>query len=177
MSQAVVSAWIDQRTADPHKYGLNRYPDFLRLDMVQALTARHGLQATNYAPLAGSGEVGNVLAAALLRVRGAEVIQPWPIDDPISSAARAWGATVRRVALNRAHGQDLDAGHPRRAPARRPGSSTSRIRTTPAGRRSARPSRRRSSPRSRSARPTPTCGSTKRTRATPPAPTSPTASL
>ena len=109
MSQAVVSAWIDQRTADPHKYGLNRYPDFLRLDMVQALTARHGLQATNYAPLAGSGEVGNVLAAALLRVRGAEVIQPWPIDDPISSAARAWGATVRRVALNRAHGPDLDA--------------------------------------------------------------------
>jgi FAD/FMN-containing dehydrogenase len=27
VSQAVILAWIDQRTADPHKYGLNRYPD------------------------------------------------------------------------------------------------------------------------------------------------------
>jgi histidinol-phosphate aminotransferase len=109
VAAAVTAAWEAQRTADPRKYGLNRYPDFLRLDMVQALAARHGLESANYAPLGGNAEIGNVLAAALLRAPGSELLQSWPIRDPISRAARGWNATVRRVGLDSRHRQDLDA--------------------------------------------------------------------
>src|SRR5205085_5409580 len=51
-------------------------------------------------------ELANVLADSLLR--GGELIQSWPIDDPISSRARAWGATVKRVPLGAGYRQDLD---------------------------------------------------------------------
>ncbi|MGZ6869973.1 MAG: aminotransferase class I/II-fold pyridoxal phosphate-dependent enzyme, partial [Frankiaceae bacterium] len=98
-SAAVLRAWERQRTADIRKYGLNRYPDFFNTDMLQALAAHHGLIDANYTVLADLGEAGNVLAAALLRGSGAEVIESWPIADPISRPGRAWGAAVRRVAF------------------------------------------------------------------------------
>jgi histidinol-phosphate aminotransferase len=108
-SPAVLAAWERQRTADRRKYGLNRYPDFFRTDMVQALADHHGLSPLNYTPVAGPGEVGTVLAAALLRRPDSELLQPWPIDDPLSRAALAWGARVRRVDLDARHRQDLRA--------------------------------------------------------------------
>jgi histidinol-phosphate aminotransferase len=103
----VLAAWEEQRTADPRKYGLNRYPDFVHTDLLAALSAHHGPPPTNFTPLAGNSEVGTVLAAALLRGEGATVVGSWPIGDPISRPARAWGARVKRVPLNRNHAQDL----------------------------------------------------------------------
>ena len=98
-SGAVRRAWERQRTADIRKYGLNRYPDFYNTDMLAALAQQYGLTDANYTVLADPGEGGNVLAAALLRERGAEVLEPWPVTDLVSHPAAAWGATVRRVAL------------------------------------------------------------------------------
>ena len=108
MSEAVLAAWEEQRTADPRKYGLNRYPDFVHTDVLGALAAHHGLSPFNFTPLAGNSEVGTVLAAALLR-GGKTLLGSWPIADPISRPARAWGAEVVRVPLTRAHEQDLGA--------------------------------------------------------------------
>ena len=96
-SAAVRTAWERQRTADIRKYGLNRYPDFFNTDLLAALAAHHGLSDTNFTVLANLGEGGTVLAAALLRARGAELVEPWPITDLISRPGRAWGAAVRRV--------------------------------------------------------------------------------
>ncbi|MGZ6563820.1 MAG: aminotransferase class I/II-fold pyridoxal phosphate-dependent enzyme [Solirubrobacteraceae bacterium] len=101
----VLRAWERQRTADIRKYGLNRYPDFFNTDMLRALSAHHGLSDANYTVLADVGEGANVLAAALLRGRGAEVVEQWPIGESISGPGRAWGAAVRRVRLGpRRHG-------------------------------------------------------------------------
>jgi histidinol-phosphate aminotransferase len=98
-SRAVLTAWERQRTADTRKYGLNRYPDFFNADMLQALAAHHGLKDTNYTVLADVGEGANVLAAALLREPGAELVEAWPVGWSLASPARAWGAVLRRVAL------------------------------------------------------------------------------
>src|SRR3954447_13586044 len=105
-SAAVLAAWEKQRSADPRQYGINRYPDFFQTDIMDALVAKHGLSQANYTPLAGTGEGANVLAAALLQ-HGGEVVQPWPIADPISRPVRAWGGKVKRVPLASDHRQDL----------------------------------------------------------------------
>jgi histidinol-phosphate aminotransferase len=104
----VLRAWEKQRTADRHTIGLNRYADFLSTDIIVALQRYYGLTELSYTPLAGSGEVGAALAAAVFRT-GGELVQSWPIYDPLSVAARAWGATVRRVPLTAGFAQDLDA--------------------------------------------------------------------
>jgi histidinol-phosphate aminotransferase len=106
-SRAVLAAWERQRTADPRKYGLNRYGDFFQTDLLTALADHYGLTVSNYTPVAGTGEAGTVLAAALLR-DGGELLQSHPVGDPVSRPARAWGATVRRVPLDAYHRQDLD---------------------------------------------------------------------
>ena len=105
-SSAVQIGWERQRMADIRKYGLNRYPDFFNTDMLAELAAHHGLTTSNYTVLADVGEGCNVLAAALLRHKGAEVIEPWPVGNSIWSPGRAWGATLRRVAFGQ-HGQAL----------------------------------------------------------------------
>jgi histidinol-phosphate aminotransferase len=98
-SVAVRTAWERQRTADIRKYGLNRYPDFFNTDMLGELAAHQGLTTANYTVLANLGEGANVLAATLLRDKGAEVLEPWPVTNPVLGPGRAWGAAVRRVAL------------------------------------------------------------------------------
>jgi histidinol-phosphate aminotransferase len=95
-----------QRTADRTKYGLNRYPDFLQTDLVEALQAYHGLTLLNYTPLAGLGEAGTVLAAALFR-SGGQLVAPDPIGEPIGKPVVAWGGSVRRVQLAGGVRQDL----------------------------------------------------------------------
>src|SRR5437867_224926 len=104
----VMSAWEHQRTADRTKYGLNRYPDFLQTDMVNALQRHHGLTALNYTPLAGSGEAGTVLAAALFR-SGGQLVASDPIGEPIGKPVVAWGGSVKRVPLKDGVRQDLKA--------------------------------------------------------------------
>jgi histidinol-phosphate aminotransferase len=103
----VLGAWERQRTADPRKYGLNRYGDFFQVDMLDALARRHGLTPANYTPLAGPGEVATVLAAAL--ARGAELVQSRPMEELVSAPARAWGARIVAVPLDRQGRQDLGA--------------------------------------------------------------------
>ena len=106
MAPVVVEAWERQRTASHRKYGLNRYGDFFQTDMLEALGRYHGLPPTSFTPLAGHGEAGNVLGAALLR-GGGELVHSWPMASPISDQARAWGGRIRRVPLDRRHRQPL----------------------------------------------------------------------
>src|SRR6266545_947529 len=102
----VMAALERQRTADRTKYGLNRYPDFLQTDLVEALQAHHGLTALNYTPLAGIGEAGTVLAAALFRT-GGQLVASDPIGEPIGKAVVAWEGSVKRVPLAGGVRQDL----------------------------------------------------------------------
>lgn len=104
-SRAVLRAWEAQRTADRTKYGLNRYPDFFQTDLLAALAQYHELSPSNFTPVVGMSEAGNVLAAALLR-KG-QLVQSRPMDDPISRPARAWKASFRRVSLAKNHHQAL----------------------------------------------------------------------
>jgi hypothetical protein len=148
-------------------------PRLLNTDMLGELAAHHGLTTANYTVLANLGEGANVLAATLLRDKGAEVLEPWPVTNPVLGPGRAWGAAVRRVPV--APTARRWSGWPRRS-SRAPASSTFRTRTTPAGRASARPSSSACWPPSRSATRMPTCGWTSRSRRTRRVRTSQTAS-
>jgi histidinol-phosphate aminotransferase len=108
VATGVIQAWERQRTADRTKYGLNRYPDFLQTDIVDALQRHHGLTILNYTPVAGAGEAGTVLAAALFRT-GGQLVASDPIGEPIGRAVAAWGGSVRRVPLAKGTRQDLPA--------------------------------------------------------------------
>jgi histidinol-phosphate aminotransferase len=102
-----VRAWESQRTADPRKYGLNRYGDFFQVDLLRALAAHHGLTDANWTPASGDGEIGTILAG-VFRGEG-EIVQPWPVQDHLGRPARAWGLTMKRVPLRRDRRQDLAA--------------------------------------------------------------------
>ena len=87
--------------------GINRYPDFFCIDLLDAIGRHNRLGPLHVVPGCGSSEILNIGAATFLR-EGDECILGDPSFDLLASRARAWGASVRRVPLTRDHRYDLE---------------------------------------------------------------------
>ena len=88
--------------------GINRYADFLQIDLGKAVADRHGFTPFHVTMGCGSSEVMQAAAAAFLR-GGDELLLPDPTFDLTARAAEAWGASVVHVPLAEDHRIDLEA--------------------------------------------------------------------
>ncbi len=88
--------------------GINRYPDFLSVDIRLELSKKYLLEPFNTVPTCGIGEAINMAAAAYLR-SGSELVMADPAYPLVEERARSWGATVIKVPLNKDHRYDLNA--------------------------------------------------------------------
>ena len=106
-SEAVLDAIRESIHRPLDTAGINRYPDFLCLDLLGAIAAHNGLGPLNVVTGCGASEIINIAAAAFLG-EGDECVMANPSFDLMDVRARAHGATVRRVPLTPNHRHDLD---------------------------------------------------------------------
>ena len=88
--------------------GINRYPDFMSLNIRASAAKLNRVSPLNIVPTCGISEAINVLAAAFLD-EGDEVISTDPTFFLMDKMALAWGAHVTKVPLKADHTTDLDA--------------------------------------------------------------------
>jgi histidinol-phosphate aminotransferase len=103
-----VSAMKEQLFREVRLSGINRYPDFMSLNIRASAAKFNRVSPLNIVPTCGVSEAINILAAAFLN-EGDEVITTDPTFFLMEKMALAWGAHVKKVALNADHTTDLDA--------------------------------------------------------------------
>ncbi|MET8986865.1 histidinol-phosphate transaminase [Nonomuraea wenchangensis] len=87
---------------------LNRYPDFHRLDLTEALAARHGVDPSQVVVDNGSGALLQVLASVIAGP-GDEILYAWRAFESYPIVTTVAGATGVTVPLDDRHTHDLTA--------------------------------------------------------------------
>ncbi len=103
-----VSAMKEQLLRDARLSGINRYPDFMSLNIRASAAKLNSVSPLNIVPTCGISEAVNILASAFLN-EGDEVITSDPPFFLMEKMALAWGAHVTKVPLKTDHTTDLDA--------------------------------------------------------------------
>jgi histidinol-phosphate aminotransferase len=103
-----VSAMKEQLFREARLSGINRYPDFMSLNIRASAAKLNRVSPLNIVPVCGISEAINILAAAFLN-EGDEVITSDPTFFLMEKMALAWGAHVTKVPLQTDHTNDLDA--------------------------------------------------------------------
>ena len=103
-----VSAMKEQLFRKVSLSGINRYPDFMSLNIRASAAKLNHVSPLNIVPTCGISEAVNILAAAFLN-EGDEVISTDPTFFLMEKMALAWGAHVTKVPLKADHTTDLDA--------------------------------------------------------------------
>jgi histidinol-phosphate aminotransferase len=103
-----VSAMKEQLFRDVSLSGINRYPDFMSINIRTSAAKLNRVSPLNIVPTCGISEAVNVLAASFLE-EGSEMITTDPTFFLMEKMALAWGAYVTKVPLKSDHTTDLDA--------------------------------------------------------------------
>jgi histidinol-phosphate aminotransferase len=102
-----VSAMKEQLFREEALSGINRYPDFMSLNIRASAAKLNRVSPLNIVPTCGISEAINILAAAFLN-EGDEVITTDPTFFLMEKMALAWGAHVTKIPLKADHTTDLD---------------------------------------------------------------------
>lgn len=102
-----VSAMKEQLFRNASLSGINRYPDFMSLNIRASAARLNRVSLLNIVPTCGISEAVNILSEAFLDV-GDEIITTDPAFFLMEQKALAQGASVTKVPLKADHSTDLD---------------------------------------------------------------------
>jgi len=88
--------------------GINRYPDFLNVELTELFARRHNVPSRHVIPTCGISEICYMCSQAFLGPQK-RLLMPEVTFPLLSHYAGRKGCEVRKVSLNDQHGVDLDA--------------------------------------------------------------------